>query len=185
MRPCRLPPVNRRAWLGTLLLAVAQVSCGREADGNTAVVEPWIGTPQVVLAERPPFSAGTWPCSDCHEPDLPTRTTPRKLETAHQELALRHGPERMWCFDCHDVKNRDRLRIAGGALVDFEEAHVLCAQCHAKQHRDWQNGAHGLRTGSWAGTMVVQRCVHCHDAHAPRFKPLQPMPAPKRPERTR
>jgi hypothetical protein len=149
----------------------------QEASGKRAA--------EVVLAAPPPMSEGQFPCSDCHDPELPARTKRRVLEKAHQDIVLAHGGERMWCWDCHDVKDRDQLRAAGGALVPYEEAHVLCGQCHGEEVRDWQAGAHGRSTGSFAGTRTALRCASCHDAHAPPFEPLRPEAAPVRPRRTR
>lgn len=138
----------------------------------------------VVLGPQRAFSEGQFPCSDCHEPDLPVRTKRRKLEQAHQELELRHGGDQLWCFDCHDAKDRDHLRTASGSPIAFTDAHLLCGQCHGQELKDWSAGAHGLRTGNWNGAKTATRCATCHDAHAPHFKALQPMPAPKRPKRT-
>jgi hypothetical protein len=132
----------------------------------------------------PPFTEGVFPCSDCHDPELPVRTEPRDLEWAHQEIVLRHDEEHRWCLDCHAVANRDVLHLAGGAEVAFEESHLLCGQCHGDKHRDWRAGVHGRRTGSWSGEKQYLLCVHCHDAHDPAFKPIRPEPPPPRPRRT-
>ena len=70
------------------------------------------GNSEVVLAPPQAMTAGAFPCSDCHEPDLPVRTARHALTTAHQEIVMNHGGERLWCFDCHDVKDRDQLRTA-------------------------------------------------------------------------
>ncbi len=107
-----------------------------------------------VHAKMPPFSEGTWPCSDCHNgkklKDNPIR---RVLVKEHSGITLHHGEEdeSLWCLDCHDFKNRDRLRLAGGTLVEFEESDRLCGQCHGRIHRDWKAGVHGQRTGFWNG----------------------------------
>ncbi|MEK7678829.1 MAG: porin, partial [Deltaproteobacteria bacterium] len=50
-----------------------------------------------------------YPCTDCHDPEIPVNTTRRELRTAHQEIQLRHDEEHRWCLDCHDAKNRDQL----------------------------------------------------------------------------
>jgi formate-dependent nitrite reductase cytochrome c552 subunit len=130
------------------------------------------------------MTAGAFPCSDCHEPDLPVRTARHTLTTAHQEIVMNHGGERLWCFDCHDVKDRDQLRTASGGLLPYGDAPLLCGQCHGHQLRDWEAGAHGLRTGSFERTATALRCAGCHNAHAPHFQPLKPEPAPRRPQRT-
>jgi hypothetical protein len=131
----------------------------------------------------PSFSDGIFPCSDCHDPSIPVNTRRRDLEMAHQEIELFHDEEHRWCLDCHSAVDRDQLHLASGELVDFTESYKLCGQCHGDKYRDWRAGVHGRRSGSWDGHKTYLLCVHCHDAHAPAFQPLEPMPAPWRPER--
>jgi len=38
-------------------------------------------------------------------------------------------------------------------------------------------------TGQWNGHKTYLLCAHCHNPHQPRFKAIQPMPAPVRPSR--
>jgi hypothetical protein len=170
-----------------LLLALGLAACGEHAQAAPETFDGqanW-GLPVVRFEPPPPFSEGQFPCSDCHEPDLPVKTARRELTKAHQEIRLLHGGERLWCWDCHDVKSRDELRAAGETLVAYDDAHVACGKCHSAELRDWTHGAHGVRTGSWSGERLAKRCAHCHDAHAPAFPPLEPMAAPQRPRRTR
>jgi hypothetical protein len=114
---------------------------------------------------------------------LPPDRTRRALVAAHDDIVLRHDEEQRWCLDCHDATNRDRLHLASGELVPFEESYRLCGQCHGEKHRDWRAGVHGRRIGSWSGRKEYLLCVHCHDPHAPRFAPIEPKPAPWRPTR--
>ena len=132
----------------------------------------------------PPFTEGAFPCTECHDPTIPVNTKRRKLEMAHTEVELHHDEAHRWCFDCHDEKNRDKLRLASGETIDFTESYRLCGQCHGDKYRDWRAGVHGRRTGEWAsdGQKTYLLCVHCHVSHDPKFKPLEPKPAPKRPE---
>ncbi|BCS30992.1 hypothetical protein TBR22_A01910 [Luteitalea sp. TBR-22] len=152
--------------------------------GGTQVVLPAraSGEPELVQVPPPPFSDGVFPCSDCHaQPDLPPNRTRRVLVDAHDEIVLKHDEEHRWCLDCHDAVDRDQLHLAGGELVPFSESYRLCGQCHGEKHRDWRAGIHGRRTGFWNGRKEYLLCVHCHDPHAPRFKPLVPRPAPVHP----
>lgn len=136
-----------------------------------------------VHAKPPPFSDGSWPCSDCHNPkklkDNPNR---RVLVKDHATIELHHGEENRWCLDCHDFKNRDRLHLVNGTLVDFEESDRLCGQCHGTVYRDWKAGVHGQRTGFWNGPKRYLLCVNCHWPHSPRFTAIEPLPPPVRPE---
>jgi len=133
----------------------------------------------------PPLSDETFPCSDCHDPELiPVNRERRAMELAHVEIELRHAESDRWCLDCHDAEDRDQLHLASGELVPFEESYRLCGQCHGDKLRDWRIGVHGRRTGSWNGEKSYLLCVHCHDSHDPAFRPIAPMPAPQRPRRT-
>ena len=145
------------------------------------------GTPAAPLVQEievppPPFTEGVFPCTDCHDPTIPTNSTRRELGMAHQEIELRHDEEHRWCLDCHSEVDRDKLHLAGGELVDFTESYKLCGQCHGDKYRDWRAGVHGRRSGSWDGHKTYLLCVHCHNAHAPAFQPIEPLAAPKRPE---
>lgn len=132
----------------------------------------------------PPLNADMWPCSQCHDnKDLTSNPKRRELNQPHDEIKLTHDEKHRWCLDCHDSENRDVLRLASGAPVPFERSYELCGQCHGDKYRDWRAGVHGRRTGQWNGEKQYLLCVHCHDSHAPQFKPLKPMPAPVPPSR--
>lgn len=171
------------------LLTLAAAACGRGWPGPVPVVprdeaaqEP---APAHFQVPPPPFSEGVFPCSDCHDPEIPVNTERRTLELAHQEITLRHDEEHRWCLDCHDAQDRDRLHLASGERIPFEESYRLCGQCHGDKFRDWRAGVHGRRTGSWSGAKEYLLCVHCHNAHAPAFQPLPPLPPPTPPAQIR
>jgi hypothetical protein len=128
----------------------------------------------------PPFSDGIFPCSDCHA-DFEADPERRELGM-HSEIVFEHDAEHRWCLDCHDVVDRDQLRLASGARVPFTESYRLCGQCHGTQFRDWRTGIHGKRTGYWNGPTRYLLCVHCHNPHSPRFESLEPLPPPVRPQ---
>ena len=129
----------------------------------------------------PPFSSDLiFPCSQCHA-HLKTNPKRRVLKEYHTNIVLHHGENR-WCFDCHNPDNRDKLRLISGKLIDFSVSYRLCGQCHGAKYRDWKAGVHGKRTGYWNGEKEYLLCVHCHNPHDPKFKPLKPMPPPVRPE---
>ena len=129
----------------------------------------------------PPFSEDVFPCMECHK-ERASDPERRAMRLAHDEITLRHDEEHRWCLDCHDAQDRDRLRLASGALVPFTESYRLCGQCHGTQFRDWRSGIHGKRTGFWDGPKRYLLCVHCHNPHDPRFAPLEPLPPPIRPQ---
>ncbi|UCH82006.1 MAG: hypothetical protein JSW20_05105 [Nitrospiraceae bacterium] len=128
----------------------------------------------------PPFSEGIYPCSDCHA-DLEVNETRRELDF-HEDIVLKHAEEQRWCLDCHNPADRDKLRLANGQLISFETSYHLCGQCHGTIFRDWKAGVHGKRTGYWNGKKQYRLCVHCHNPHSPRYKPIEPLPPPIRPD---
>jgi Zn finger protein HypA/HybF involved in hydrogenase expression len=131
----------------------------------------------------PPLTEGIFPCRECHNADMPANRQRRTLVDMHEDIVLKHDEEHRWCLDCHNPDDRDKLRLASGQLIDFAESYLLCGQCHGDKLRDWKVGVHGKRTGSWNGKKQYLLCIHCHDPHSPRFKPLKPEPPPVRPGR--
>ena len=185
--PRLVPPGG---WSPGVLAILALVGCGPDhgvarALGGFPQAVPAAQDPTVFEVPAPPFSAGAFPCSDCHDPEIEVNTRRRELSMAHEEIVLRHDEQRRWCLDCHSAQSRDRLHLAGGELIEFSESYRLCGQCHGDKYRDWRVGVHGRRTGSWNGHKSYLLCVNCHDAHSPRFEPIEPMPAPLRPEELR
>jgi len=164
---------------------VARMAGG--VGGSEAPPPPAAPAESPTAAERleippPPFSEGIFPCSSCHA-DLKVNRERRPLTQMHDDVQLRHDEQHRWCLDCHDATNRDRLHLASGELVPFEQSYLLCGQCHGEKLRDWRAGVHGRRTGYWNGPKRYLLCAHCHNPHQPRFRALPPKPAPQRPER--
>ncbi len=133
----------------------------------------------------PPFSDGIFPCSECHNKDMPPNRTRRELTDMHADIVLKHDETHRWCLDCHDADNRDQLHLASGEGVPFSESYRLCGQCHGEKYRDWRAGVHGRRVGQWNGQKEYLLCAHCHNPHEPRFRALEPKPAPRRPSRSK
>ncbi len=128
----------------------------------------------------PPFSEDIFPCSECHA-DLEVNEERRELDF-HEDIKLNHAEAQRWCLDCHNPADRDKLRLANGQLISFETSYNLCGQCHGTIFRDWKAGVHGKRTGFWNGKKQYRLCVHCHNPHSPRYKPIEPLPPPIRPD---
>lgn len=133
--------------------------------------------------EAPPFSEGIFPCSDCHS-EMEPNPKRRELVDMHDDIdaIFDHDRENRWCIDCHNLANRDSLKLASGKLIGFDESYKLCGQCHGDKLRDWKVGVHGKRTGEWNGKKEYLLCVHCHNPHSPKFKELTPEPPPMRQE---
>lgn len=171
------------AFLGAALvgvLALFSIRCAYGPQTHPVYASRSLSPePQAVLLPPPPMDDEYFPCSDCHE-DEPIDRTVRELEDEHDDLQLAHGET--WCFDCHSGDERDRLHLANGRLVPYEESWRLCTQCHGSKLAEWRAGVHGKRTGHWWGPKEYQNCVACHDPHSPGFKELEPEPPPRRPE---
>ena len=148
---------------------------------NSSVVPENYETPEYFVPP-PPFSEGIFPCSDCHA-DMEVNLQRRHLADEHVEISemFNHASEQRWCLDCHNQDDRDKLRLANGDPVSFEESYNLCGQCHGTIFRDWKSGIHGKRTGEWNGKKEYRLCVHCHNPHSPKFKPIKPLPPPDNP----
>lgn len=124
------------------------------------------------------------PCRACHGPekDFPVNFTRREDLLIHRNIRLAHGGVRVWCLDCHHPENRNvLLPLSDGKPIEFSQSYLLCGKCHGTKYRDWRNGIHGKRSGSWSGEKQYYLCVTCHNPHQPKFKPLEPMPPPAKP----
>lgn len=126
------------------------------------------------------FESPFYPCSTCHN-GMQTNPSQRKL-SFHSEIVLNHG--NLWCLDCHNPSNRDRLRYFGGKTINFDELYRLCGICHGVIYTQWSKGIHGKRTGQWDGQRNYLLCTNCHNPHSPLFKAIKPEPPPLRPEMT-
>lgn len=119
------------------------------------------------------------PCSDCHE-WTESNLTPRSLKDPHDNFQLVHGIHgkgEFWCFTCHHLEGDGGLHTTDGLKLDFDEAYILCSQCHSQEARDWSFGAHGKRVGNWNGPRRIYNCTACHYQHSPALEPRDPMPA--------
>ncbi len=116
------------------------------------------------------------------EKDFPVNFKRREDLLVHTNIRLNHGGVRLWCLDCHSPDNRNYLLpLSDGKNIEFEQSYLLCGKCHGTIYRDWRDGIHGKRTGYWNGSKDYYLCVTCHDPHSPKFRPIAPMPPPKKP----
>lgn len=158
--------------------------------GETAVPD-YDAEPRVALqvfAEVPEFKVipsrkdvEMIPCGNCHQwaqSDL----TPRILKEPHNNFVLQHGLHgkgQFWCFTCHHLEGQGGLRTLEGEKLDFDQAYLLCSQCHVQEARDWASGAHGKRVGNWNEEREVLNCTACHYQHRPGWLPRTAMPGPE------
>jgi len=185
-----LPAIGTTGWLASARFSFAEREVqkepvsGEEAGNREASkADSPQDASQEIQVPPPPFSEGIFPCMDCHA-DLEPNPNRRKLEDFHEDIILRHDEKNRWCLDCHDERDRNRLRLASGKTIPFEESYRLCGQCHGPNLRDWKAGVHGKRTGRWDGkSRRYLLCVHCHNPHHPKFPLIQAMPTPIPPDK--
>src|SRR3972149_976618 len=105
---------------------------------------------------------------------------------------------------CHNLaKDSDTFISLKGKPIDFNNAFLLCGQCHFDRQKDWYFGGHGKRSGAfptqreipatfdqlkvedretighWQGERKLLSCPTCHNPHTPSIKPSQPSPPPQ------
>jgi hypothetical protein len=194
---------QKRAPLVVTLIVAFGASAAFAAQPAAKPAAPAEKKKEVLFEARPPpFTEGIFPCMECHR----DQKDPARRELAfheEQQAVFDHDAEHRWCLDCHDLENRDVLRLASGATVPFTESYRLCGQCHGDKYRDWRAGIHGRRVGHWDGAKTYLLCVSCHNPHSPGFKGvkeivvdgkltvaptlemIRPEPRPLRPEEMR
>jgi hypothetical protein len=167
------------ACVAGFALTLAACGIGDEPKRLTTTHPPPAASGSVSIVARQPLLP-TYPCSRCHadrEPD----TRERVLTQFHTQKVLNHGEQKGWCYRCHTKDNIDKLHLADGTLVSFDEAYELCGSCHGDKLRDWKDGIHGLTTGYWLGERQRRSCPNCHDPHSPRFPLMTPEHEPALP----
>lgn len=159
------------------LVAAVSVPGAAVAQGDVAQFQGYEQAPPFTVVSRE-GKLTFYPCDTCHQL-IPTNPTPRKLEASPHEIEFTHGAGRFWCLTCHESEERNHLRTLDGARkLEFDDAYLVCGQCHANRQKDWYFGAHGKRVANWQGERQLNNCTHCHDAHDPAIKPRKPQPPP-------
>ncbi|MDD5304357.1 MAG: hypothetical protein PHS14_14765, partial [Elusimicrobia bacterium] len=123
----------------------------------------------------------------CHAGVDPLQGDPKEKGVFHEKIELKHGLNKH-CFNCHNRKQPADFSNFDGSPIKLANVELLCAKCHGTTYRDWNNGAHGRRSGFWdvaKGGPKPTVCIACHNPHWPVFKPLQAAPAPHINPRTR
>jgi len=169
---------QHRAHLVIALAAALAAPAARASQPAAHPAAPAEKKKELLFEARPPpFSEGIFPCMECHK----DQKDPKRRELGfhdEQQSVFDHDSEHRWCLDCHDLNNRDVLKLANGDHVPFTESYRLCGQCHGDKFRDWRSGVHGKRVGMWDGPKTYLLCVSCHNPHSPRFKGVKEIRGP-------
>lgn len=110
-------------------------------------------------------------CVSCHFALVPIPGIPRPEPLiGHDKLGT--GSEACWA--CHRSTQMTTLHLAGGETqFPLEEFPRLCAQCHEKRYKAWQDGTHGIPTWQETGLEVSAddkvKCTACHNPHQPQI----------------
>lgn len=128
---------------------------------------------QITIIEREP-QLMFWPCSSCHTSNFKGSGDPNN----QHQLTFKHMEEIKDCRFCHSFQNPERLNLQDGTIITFNEAYRLCSLCHGEVYREWKTGIHGLQTGFWKGPKTRRSCTECHNAHHPKFPPMESVPNP-------
>ncbi|MBK1827104.1 hypothetical protein [Haloferula rosea] len=141
-------------------------------------IQPLVATGELDAHGKPVMVA----CATCHDNRDPNyqANSGSALEEFHQGLKYDHGNQT--CLSCHNSEDYNTLKQADGRAIALNESMTLCSQCHALQHRDYQNGMHGGMTGYWdltRGGRTRNTCIDCHDPHHPKFPTVTPVFPPK------
>lgn len=120
-------------------------------------------------------------CKTCHGGAAAIATRAQTgNDRFHTNVELAHGT--LECLACHDARDRDRLHLADGRPIAFDEVVTLCAQCHGPQYRDYTRGSHGGMNGYWdlrRGPRTRNSCVDCHAPHTPAYRAVIPVFPPR------
>jgi len=182
------------------LLVITGIAGGQEnADAPDATVQPPKAETEVYPVPPPLIYQGLFPCQACHRKDIRGVSsqlekgktflgkyirlpdpTPRILVRMHRNISLKHA-EWHWCINCHNLEERNYLKLITGGAISFAQSHRLCGQCHGPVYRDWKLGIHGRRVGQWNGKKLYLLCAHCHDPHKPKFRKLPAKDPPRLP----
>lgn len=152
-----------------------------EVDQSALTVKPRrrpLGDPPTVM-----INGFEQTCMNCHRLFPPREVPPGEQLMQHTHVVLEHGINDR-CRNCHDVENRDMLRLQSGEKIPFSRVVELCSKCHGPTYRDWTRGMHGRTNGYWnseLGEMHRLACSACHNPHTPdvpAMDPLRPLPGP-------
>lgn len=149
--------------------------------------DPIFASTMTVRKVRTEMTFDGAPCKSCHEGTEALQGNPAEKGVFHEKIQLKHGRNKQ-CFNCHHRMQPANFSDYDGTPIELSRIELLCAKCHGTTYRDWNNGAHGRRSGRWdaaKGKSNTTVCIACHDPHWPIFKPIKAAAAPHVNPRTR
>lgn len=193
MKSERRVRVKRHAAIGAVIVAgiglwTWAAASGPEGDGEappavaSTRAEERVHTlpPDVSVIPRSEMLS-SYPCMECHQhvpaPEV-GRIQAMPMRQPHQRIEFEHMRTIVVCSQCHPPGAYNELRLLDDERVSFDEAYLLCGQCHAEKFRDWQWGIHGKQVGKWNGARQRESCPACHPPHHPAVAPMQTTASP-------
>jgi len=120
-------------------------------------------------------------CKSCHRGYSLQEIKGKDYPRSHWNINLKHASSQvMNCQTCHNQNKVWKFNF-GEKTVSANHTPKLCLQCHFKQQKDWEIGAHGKRANGWQQQRAVYNCVSCHNPHQPAFQKKWPKVGPYRP----
>lgn len=121
-------------------------------------------------------------CGTCHtlervQAKARDRKARQQAGSVHQRIRLAHA--KLTCRSCHQSPLFERFKLTNGQQIVYAQVMQLCGQCHGRQHKDYQHGAHGGMNGYWdlsRGPRTRNHCIVCHDPHRPAITKVLPAP---------
>ena len=183
-RSKKIPLWTAAVTVGGLLLLAAVFALNLIGNGHArdsiAKLSPDYADTATVRKVRTEMTFDGAPCQSCHEGNDPLQGNPKEKGVFHETIELKHG-RNQHCFNCHHRLQPADFSNFDGGPIKLANVELLCAKCHGTTYRDWNNGAHGRRSGFWdraKGGPKPTVCIACHNPHWPIFKPLQAAPPP-------
>lgn len=133
-----------------------------------------------IFIEERELKIKNFPCMTCHG-SIKNNKANFPLQKPHDELQFKHMDSIKNCFQCHDKKDRNILKLQTGEKISFNESYRQCFQCHGEKKRDWELGMHGKMVGKWNGDKYKSTCTDCHEPHHPKFPQMKADPGPVHP----
>lgn len=172
------------ACVGALLLLAVVLGTNLLGDGapreDIPKLSPAYADTATVRKVRTEMTFDGAPCQSCHEGVDALQGDPKEKGVFHEKIEIKHG-RNQHCFNCHNRKQPADFSNFDGSPIKLKDVQLLCAKCHGTTFRDWNNGAHGRRSGHWdvsKGGPKPTVCIACHNPHWPVFKPLTAAPPP-------
>jgi len=131
---------------------------------------------QLTERELPPRWQECHLCHPAKQKEFIHKKTTTLIE--HKSIRVMHGRFEIMCQHCHDVNFYNYLRSTEVGPASFENSSGVCQRCHADRYKDWREGIHGKRVGSWNEGIIQFQCIDCHSPHDVKFKKMEASPAP-------